>query len=187
MYNTAFSWLMMAEGGEVNHAADKGGHTKFGIADAADGKKDGLADLDRNGTGDVPIANLTREQASQFYFDHYWLPSRCQQVSRLHAPLALALFDTAVHSGPGRAIKLLQAALGVAVDGSLGPKTLEAVADRARINRGTPLLLAFLEQRSRFLLGIVASDPSQAVFASGWMNRLLRLQSFLLTYTGAWE
>ena len=187
MYNTAFSWLMMAEGGEVNHAADKGGHTKFGIADAADGKKDGLADLDRNGSGDVPIASLTREQARQFYFDHYWLPSRCQQVGRLHAPLAVALFDTAVHSGPGRAIKLLQMALGVTVDGDLGPKTLESVAERARINSGHPLLLAFLEQRSRFLLGIVKDDASQWTFAAGWQARLLRLQSFLLTHSGAWE
>lgn len=187
MFTTAFNWLLTAEGGESNHAADKGGHTKYGVADAADGKRDGLADLDRDGHGDVPIGELTAEQAQVFYLNHYWIPARCQLVADIHAPLAIALFDTAVHSGPGRAVKLLQMALRVTVDGDLGTKTLAAIRERARLGSGHPLLLAFLEQRARFLLGIVRDDPSQWAFAAGWQARLLRLQSFLLTHAGGWE
>ncbi|MDT8953283.1 glycosyl hydrolase 108 family protein [Aeromonas caviae] len=45
-YPIALAWLLRpdVEGGEVNHPADRGGHTKFGMADAADGKKDGMLD-----------------------------------------------------------------------------------------------------------------------------------------------
>ncbi|WP_236663821.1 glycosyl hydrolase 108 family protein [Aeromonas jandaei] len=44
MLSLALKWLLRpdVEGGEVNHHADRGGHTKYGIADATDGKKDGM-------------------------------------------------------------------------------------------------------------------------------------------------
>ena len=40
--------------------------------------------------------------------------------------LDLAVFDLAVHSGPLRAVRLLQAVLGVEADGIVGPVTLGA-------------------------------------------------------------
>ena len=43
------------------------------------------------------------------------------------------------------------------------------------------LLLALLEVRASFMLGIVRKDPSQWANAWGWINRLLRLQSHLLS------
>ncbi|MGL5659905.1 MAG: glycosyl hydrolase 108 family protein [Aeromonas sp.] len=101
MLSLALKWLLRpdVEGGEVNHPADRGGHTKYGIADAADGKKDGMADLDRDGVPDIAIGDLT-------------------------PALSIAVFDAAVHHGPKRAIQQLQQVLGVMADGRLGPGRL---------------------------------------------------------------
>ena len=67
-FSTALAWLLRpdVEGGEVNHPADRGGHTKYGIADAADGKKDGMADLDRDGQPDIAIRDLTPAHTELF-------------------------------------------------------------------------------------------------------------------------
>ncbi len=73
-FESALTVLLQHEGGFANHPADPGGATNFGVADAGDGKKDGLIDLDRDGVGDVRPKDLTREQAAEYYRRHYWLP-----------------------------------------------------------------------------------------------------------------
>ncbi len=186
-YDTALAWLLRpdVEGGEVNHPADRGGHTKFGIADAADGKPDGMVDLDRDGQPDLPVRDLTPAHAAPFYRAHYWLPARCDRVALISPMLAIALFDGAVHQGPLRAVRQLQQALAVVVDGVVGDKTLSAIAASVQRDGGQALLLALLERRARQLLAIVHGDPRQWAHANGWINRLLRLQSALLTQPGA--
>lgn len=186
MFNTAFQWLLTAEGGEANLAADRGGHTKYGISDASDGKKDGQADLDRDGTPDKPISELTIDDARKYYLNEYWLAAGCRRAANVHAPLAIALFDCAVHSGPVVAVRLLQQILGVTVDGQLGPKTMNTLA-RETAKDSSHLLLAYLEIRAKYLLAIIRADPSQWPFAHGWLNRLLRLQDFLHNKAGRWE
>jgi len=185
VFARAMHWLLRpdVEGDEANHPADRGGHTKYGMADAADGKKDGLIDLDRDGVGDVAVSEVTHGHAGPYYRQHYWQVARCHQVAPLCPLLAIALFDAAVHHGPGRAVKLLQQALAVTVDGQLGPKSLSALAAQSRVDGGEALLLRLLTVRAGFMLGIVRSDPSQWANAHGWCNRLLRLQQHLLAVT----
>jgi hypothetical protein len=59
----------------------------------------------------------------------------------------------------------------LAVDGVCGPSTrrVAAEADQAM---GDWLLAALVEERRNFFHAIVAGDPSQQVFLSGWLNRL---------------
>ncbi|MGY3892970.1 glycoside hydrolase family 108 protein [Aeromonas enterica] len=182
-YPIALAWLLRpdVEGGEVNHPADRGGHTKYGIADAADGKKDGMADLDRDGQPDIAIRDLTPAHTELFYRANYWLPARCDRVDGVCPLIAIALFDGAVHHGPGRAVRQLQQALGILADGVLGPQTLRVLAAKTGRDGGRALLLGLLEIRASYMLGIVRKDPSQWANAWGWVNRLLRLQSYLLS------
>ncbi|WP_429112318.1 glycosyl hydrolase 108 family protein [Aeromonas rivipollensis] len=182
-YPIALAWLLRpdVEGGEVNHPADRGGHTKFGMADAADGKKDGMLDLDRDGRADIAVGDATPAHAQLFYRANYWLPARCDRVDSVCPLIAIALFDGAVHHGPGRSVRQLQQALGVLADGLLGSHTLRVLAAKTGQDGGRALLLALLEIRAGFMLGIVRKDPSQWANAHGWSNRLLRLQSYLLS------
>ncbi|UUI59252.1 glycoside hydrolase family 108 protein [Aeromonas salmonicida] len=182
-FSSALAWLLRpdVEGGEVNHPADRGGHTKYGIADAADGKKDGMADLDRDGQPDIAIRDLTPAHTELFYRANYWLPARCDRVDSVCPLIAIALFDGAVHHGPGRAVRQLQQALGILADGVLGPQTLRVLAAKTGRDGGRALLLGLLEIRASYMLGIVRKDPSQWANAWGWVNRLLRLQSYLLS------
>lgn len=182
-FSTALAWLLRpdVEGGEVNHPADRGGHTKYGIADAADGKKDGMADLDRDGQPDIAIRDLTPAHTELFYRANYWLPARCDRVDSVCPLIAIALFDGAVHHGPGRSVRQLQQALGILADGVLGPQTLRVLAAKMGRDGGRALLIGLLEIRASYMLGIVRKDPSQWANAWGWVNRLLRLQSYLLS------
>ncbi|MGZ8066657.1 glycoside hydrolase family 108 protein [Aeromonas salmonicida] len=182
-FPSALAWLLRpdVEGGEVNHPADRGGHTKYGIADAADGKKDGMADLDRDGQPDIAIRDLTPAHTELFYRANYWLPARCDRVDSVCPLIAIALFDGAVHHGPGRSVRQLQQALGILADGVLGPQTLRVLAAKTGRDGGRALLLGLLEIRASYMLGIVRKDPSQWANAWGWVNRLLRLQNHLLS------
>lgn len=162
-FSSALAWLLRpdVEGGEVNHPADRGGHTKYGIADVADGKKDGMADLDRDGQPDIAIRDLTPAHTELFYRANYWLPARCDRVDSVCPLIAIALFDGAVHHGPGRSVRQLQQALGILADGVLGPQTLRVLAAKTGRDGGRALLLGLLEIRASYMLGIVRKDPSQ--------------------------
>jgi lysozyme family protein len=54
------------------------------------------------------IKKLTRREAAAIYYRMYWLESKADKYSY---PLNLAIFDAAVHMGPGEAKKILRAAV----------------------------------------------------------------------------
>jgi lysozyme family protein len=82
--------------------------------------------------------------------------------------LADILLDVAVMSSATKAVKLLQAALGVTVDGKLGPVTLAALftADRAQIARDA--IAADMEYQGR----LIELDPTRSRYAAGWAARM---------------
>ena len=84
------------EGWYSDDKTDPGGKTKFGVSDMGDGTMDGLIDIDRNGTGDVPVPDLTWEQAINIYYKSYWLAAKCNDLSLADA---VARFDAAVNCG----------------------------------------------------------------------------------------
>lgn len=67
------------------------------------------------------------EDAVGIYYRDYW---QAIHGDELPPRLSLAVFDTAVNQGVEAAIKLLQSALIVQVDGRLGPQTLAAARNR---------------------------------------------------------
>lgn len=96
----AMKFVAKWEGGFSDDKRDSGGKTNYGISDAGDGTIDGLIDLDRDGTGDVKAEELTLEQAMQVYWKFYWLAAGCDKLA---LDSAVAVFDTAVNCGVGRA------------------------------------------------------------------------------------
>ena len=146
-FDEAFAKTVNHEGGYVNDTRDPGGETKYGISKRA------YPALD--------IAMLTLEDAEAIYRRDYWAPAGCDAV-----PDAIKsdLFDTAVNAGVGRAIRLLQRAVGAAEDGVIGPKTLAA------INATDPLRLVARFNGAR--LAHLASLPTWQTFGRGWTLRV---------------
>lgn len=144
--------------GYVNDPVDRGGETKFGIA--------------QNANPDVCVRTLTLAQAQKIYYDRYWLAAKCDKIA---SPLSLLHFDTAVNMGVGAAAKLLQTALGVVADGAIGPKTLAAISTKDL----SELCTKYLNLKQARYDAIVRSNPSQGRFAKGWKTRNDDMRKFL--------
>lgn len=152
--------IIRREGGFVNHAADRGGATNYGITQQT------LAEYRGHPVSVDDVRNLTADEARRIYADRYITRPSFDRIAH-PAMMGLAV-DCAVNHGPDRAARWLQQAAGVAVDGAVGPVTLAAVngADGAYLYRHV------LAERCRFYGSLVTRDPSQAAFAAGWAVRL---------------
>jgi lysozyme family protein len=82
--------------------------------------------------------------------------------------LADIVLDIAVMSGATKAIKAVQAALGVAVDGVLGPRTMAALSASDRRQVTCNVIAWDLEFQGR----IITDNPQRAQYAAGWATRL---------------
>lgn len=124
LFDTALAHVLEMEGGWTNDPYDPGGPTNLGVTLAvyAAWKNVALTNANRDGL----IAELQRLDAASarpIYLHRYWKPSR---AGELPPALALMHFDAAVNHGVGNAARMLQQALGVTVDGEIGPQTLGA-------------------------------------------------------------
>lgn len=146
-FDQCFDKLISHEGGYVNDPKDPGGETKFGISKRA--------------YPQVDIKNLTLDAAKAIYKRDYWDRAQCD---KLPPYLAYVLFDAAVNSGIGQAIRFLQRALNVADDGVLGPMTLAAVQ---RIDAES-IVARYLGQRLMFMTKLSTWDA----FGKGWSRRV---------------
>jgi lysozyme family protein len=152
--------VIRREGGYVDHPSDRGGPTHYGITLKT------LAAWRGQPVTAEDVFALTEAEARDIYRREYVERPGLDQIAD---PLLRGLLvDYAVHSGPRRAIEELQRVAGVTVDGKLGPQTLSAVAAKGAesLRRGV------LRARGRYLARLL-SDPSQRVFAAGWVNRLM--------------
>ncbi len=148
------------EGGSVDHPSDRGGPTKYGITRAT------LEMIRGRPVSVEEVRNLTLAEAEQIYEDIYIRRPGLNHIE--DQGLFLLLFDSAVQHGSRTAVRFLQEALGVPADGIIGPVTLGALHGRDL----SMVYRAVLRERMRFYGRIISRDPSQAVFAAGWMNRL---------------
>lgn len=155
----ALAHVLAEEGGFVDHPLDPGGATKMGITRAT------LARVRGRPVSIAEVMALTRAEAAAIYRRLYWDGVRGDD---LPPGVDLMVFDMAVHSGPRRAVRLLQRALGVAEDGLVGPVTLEA----ARAAAPGPLVATLASLRTGFL----ARLPAAAVFGRGWRQRVAAVE-----------
>lgn len=158
-FDTALAFVLRAEGGYVDHPADPGGATNMGITLKT------LAAFRAQPVTKDDVRVLGRAEAGQIYRARYWNAVRGDE---LPAGLDLAMFDLAVNSGPGRAVRLLQRALRRAEDGRLGPRLLAALAE---VSPQT-LIRALCAARRDFLRAL----PTFGTFGRGWLARVAQVE-----------
>ncbi len=159
--------VLSKEGGYVNHPADKGGPTNFGITQETLSRY-----LERVVTPDE-VRALDVQTARDIYELRYY---RTPRIDKLPDAIQPFVFDCAVNHGPRRAIGFVQTVCNEAGfgpltrDGLMGPKT-KAVAATCCASMGHWMLVALVEERRMFYLRIVENNPSQEVFLKGWLRR----------------
>ena len=166
-FDKAFELLMvnevngMPDGGYVYNPADPGGETKYGISNRA--------------YPNVDIAELTEDDAKAVYQRDYWDAHHCGDM-----PWAIGwvFFDCAVNHGAHEAIKWLQGALSLPVDGVLGPHTLAAATAVSQpVAAARDITLA----RDEF----AAALPNYPIFRHGWKKRFLNTLIGAIQWTPA--
>jgi lysozyme family protein len=169
--------LIEREGGYVNHPADKGGPTCFGITEAV-ARVNGYLGAMRL---------LPRDDAAAIYKRLYWKRPRFDEVARRSRAVAAELFDTGVNMGPAVAATFLQRALtalnrngedypDLTPDGRIGEQTLSALDAfiKVRGSSAETVLLRALEalQGERYLR-LAERRPANEAFLYGWLaNRI---------------
>lgn len=146
--------VLKHEGGYVNHPKDPGGHTMKGVTLATFRKY-------KPGATVADLKAISNDMLNRIYRDGYWNQIRGDQ---LPTGVDYAVFDFAVNSGPGRAAKYLQAAVGVKQDGVIGPDTLAAVAKQNPVK----LVHALCDARLAFMRGL----STWGTFGKGWSSRV---------------
>lgn len=155
-FDAALSAVLVHEGGYVNDPQDPGGATNKGVTQ-------GTYDLWRV-DHQLPIRSvkhITAAEIMALYKHRYWDKVAGDQ---LPAGLDYCLFDFAVNSGPSRAARYLQEALGVNADGKIGPVTLDAV----EVVPAEQLIQAVCNMRLAFL----KRQPHFPRFGKGWTRRV---------------
>lgn len=163
----ALKLILKHEGGYVDHPLDPGGATNRGITRAT------LAGYRGRPVSKAEVMALSEREAGAIYRKLYW---NAISADELPAGVDLVVFDAAVNSGPGRAVRWLQIALGVAPDGVIGPRTISA-AGQADANK---LIRAFSRQR----LGFLQRLSTWPTFGRGWSRRVRETEIAALAMAG---
>ena len=162
--------LMLAhEGGFVNHPQDPGGMTNLGVT------KRVWEEWVGHDVDEKQMRALTPETVAPLYKRKYWDAVRADD---LVDGVDYCVFDVAVNSGPGRAIKFLQSCVGTTPDGGFGPATMAAVKkseeDPAR------LIELYCAKRLEFLQSLKTFET----FGKGWSRRVQEVKDKALKMLG---
>ena len=152
--------ILRHEGGWSDHPKDPGGATMQGVTLRTYSKW-----LCRDASKDE-LRNIPAAHRDTIYRTQYWDAVR---AGDLPPGVDLAVFDMAVNSGPSRAARTLQAALGVQVDGKIGPQTIQA----AKVVHPSGLISDYCDSRLAFLRSIAGWET----FGRGWKTRVEDVRS----------
>lgn len=157
-YGACMAEVFRHEGGYGNDPHDPGGETNMGISKRSYPKED--------------IRGMTKERAAAIYRRDFWDACKCDD---LPSGLDLVTFDAAVNSGPSRAAKWLQQAIGVDADGKIGPQTIAAAKSTyapAAVQRAIGFRLAFMRSAK-------SADGKRLWdrYGTGWQRRCDEVQA----------
>ena len=150
-FEEAFVRLLGSEGGYANDPRDTGGETMWGITKCVA--------LASRYTG--PMRDMTQAQAKAIYLARYWGPA---DIDSLPDELRFHVFDAAVNSGVGQAVRWMQLSVGAVDDGVIGPETLGALATVP----GAVAAARFTGHRLQFMTSL----QTWSAFGRGWANRI---------------
>jgi len=150
LFSRCVNVILQNEGGYVNHPADPGGETNFGICKRAYPL--------------LNIKNLTKEDAIGIYLRDYWQKMNLMRLN--NETFVLHLFDMGVNAGPRTAIKIAQRLVNTVPDGVIGEKTIRLFNEAQGIEKD------YILARQQYYLHIVEHSPDKKVFLKGWLNRI---------------
>ena len=158
----ALKHVLQMEGGFSDDPYDPGGPTNKGITLADFAKWRGVSvDATSRAHLVAELKAISDDVVSDIYQKRYWQPS---SSGLLTDAVAVMHFDASVNHGVGGAIRMLQAALGVDVDGDIGPLTLStARAQSARL---------IVERYADIRRDRYRALPTFWRFGRGWLRRV---------------
>ena len=165
-FDEALKAILHHEGGYVHHKLDPGGMTNLGVT------KRVWEEWVGHEVDEKAMRALTPEIVGPMYKSKYWDKIKGDD---LPTGVDYIVFDAAINSGPGRAAKWLQTAVGAVPDGAIGPGTLakvEAMEPAAIIEKYQATRLAFLQ-----------SLPTWDTFGKGWGRRVTEVKDAALRMT----
>jgi lysozyme family protein len=150
--------LMLAhEGGFVNHPQDPGGMTNLGVTARVWEEWLGRP------TNEKEMRALTPLMVKPLYKRKYWDAIRADE---LVDGVDYCVFDVAVNSGTGRAIKLLQQSVGATPDGGFGSITMALVKKAS--SDPNRIIELYCAKRLEFLESLRTFET----FGKGWSRRV---------------
>jgi lysozyme family protein len=170
-FESSLKHLLAHEGGWSDHPADPGGATMKGVTLQV------FREFKRNPhITKEELRNISDEDLATIYKKRYWDAVRADE---LLSGVDYAVFDCAVNSGPGRAIKVLQACVGTTPDGGFGSVTMAAVA-QFQGDVAKTLVKEYCEKRLDFLKSLKTFE----VFGKGWERRVNEVEKTALEMLG---
>ena len=168
-FDACFDLMLAHEGGYVDHPKDPGGRTNLGVTQRVWEEWLGRP------VSEKEMRALTPAMVKPLYKRKYWDAVRADD---LVAGVDYCVFDVAVNSGPGRAIKLLQSCVGATPDGGFGSITMaltkKAEQDPAR------LIELYCAKRLEFLQSLRTFET----FGKGWSRRVQEVKDKALKMLG---
>lgn len=168
-FDKCLAMLLKHEGGYVNHPSDPGGMTNLGVT------KRVWEEWTGHEVDEKQMRALTPAIVAPLYKRKYWDACRADD---LISGLDYAVFDCAVNSGVGRAIKLLQSCVGATPDGGYGSITT-ALVKKAEADP-TKLIELYCAKRLEFLQSLKTFET----FGKGWSRRVAEVKDAALKMLG---
>lgn len=163
-FDVALQHTLKDEGGFSDHPKDPGGATMKGVT------LDTYRTYRKNQHLTAEdLKKITNDELHDIYKRRYW---DAVKGDDLPSGVDYCVFDCAVNSGPGRAIKILQEVAGAKPDGVIGPVTLAAVKALDPVE----LIHKYTEKRIQFWQGLSTFET----FGKGWVARGERVQKAAL-------
>lgn len=163
--------ILQFEGGYVNHPADRGKATNYGITQHVYNSWNAL-----KGRTLESVERIDQGEVRDIYKQRYWDACHCDDLPQ---PLDMVVFDSAIQHGVRRAIKWLQHCVLAAADGIIGENTLFNLHGFVIARRLDEVIENYLDGRTAFYAQLIAHDPIQQVFSQGWKNRITALEKFI--------
>lgn len=162
IFERALRHVLEMEGGYSDDPYDPGGPTNRGITLAVFAAWQGVT-LDATNRARLidDLKRIADDTVAAIYGKRYWVPARCAD---LPGALALMHFDASVNHGVGAACRMLQQALGVTIDGEIGPETLGAA--------GAHDALVSIDRYAEIRRARYRALPHFWRFGRGWLRRV---------------
>ena len=154
-FDACLALVLKSEGGYVNNKADPGGMTNLGVT------KRTYEQYVGHPVDEETMRGLTPDTVAPLYRKMYWDAVRADD---LPDGLDYCLFDIAVNSGPTKAIKLMQSAVGTPQTGQITDRDVQL----ANAGDTFDLITKICNERLVFLQSL----NTWATFGKGWSNRV---------------